>query len=615
MSWQASLGATCLGWGTRFRVWAPEAETVEVVLESQNQAHSMSKTGDGYFALVLPSVGAGTLYRYRVDGKGPFPDPASRFQPDGVHGPSQIVDPGQFEWSDQQWSGIEMTDLVLYELHIGTFTPEGTFAAAAKRLAWLKDLGVTAVELMPVSDFPGERNWGYDGVCPFAPARCYGTPDDLRALVSEAHRLGLAVHLDVVYNHFGPDGAYQGTFSGAYFSKKHHSPWGAALNFDGPLSEPVRDYVIENALRWIHEYHFDGLRLDATHAIADDSHRHILASIASAVRASVAQCGRRVQVVAEDVRNLAGMVTPEAEGGWGLDGVWSDDFHHQVRRCLAGDSDGYFQDFDGATSGIAATARQGWFYTGQHAPYFNAARGTDPNGVPLERFVFFIQNHDQVGNRAFGDRLNRTIEPAAYRAASVLLLMLPETPLLFMGQEWAASSPFRYFTDHHAELGRLVTEGRRKEFASFRAFADSEAREKIPDPQDVQTFLRSKLNWEECEREPHAAMLRLYRRLLRLRREEPALRSPAREDFVIEALDDDTLILQRRAGAAVPLLGVVCLRGAGAVSVAGHVLGEPAFTTEDAAFCPDPAPVEFDAGDGSIRFQRPGAVVLHGSFR
>ena len=414
--WENDLGTAVSGAMTRFCMWAPEVTSAQVIIETPGrppEAHGMLRGADGFHRIAMTGVGDGDLYRYRLDGRGPFPDPASRFQPQGVHGPSQVVDWSRYVWSDAGWSGIALEDTVLYELHIGTFTPEGTFAAAAERLSDLKELGITAIELMPVGDFPGRWNWGYDGVAPFAPARCYGTPDDLRRLVDRAHGLGLAVHLDVVYNHLGPDGAYQSTFSRFYYSQTHHNPWGAGINFDGPQSEPVRDYVIKNALRWIHEYHFDGLRLDATHAIVDDSVRHILASIASAVQSSLEGTERKVHVIAEDVRNLAGMMQPESQGGWALSGVWSDDFHHQMRRALAGDCDGYFQDFDGSAKSIAATARQGWFYTGQHAPYFGKPRGTDPTGIAASRFIFFLQNHDQAGNRAFGDRIHHKIELAA----------------------------------------------------------------------------------------------------------------------------------------------------------------------------------------------------------
>ncbi|MCC6364068.1 MAG: malto-oligosyltrehalose trehalohydrolase [Bryobacterales bacterium] len=602
--WEPVLGANVFGNATRFRVWAPEAKRVDVALESEGSAHAMAQGADGFHAATLPGVSAGARYRYRVDGRGPFPDPASRYQPEGVHGPSEVVDWRHFPWTDGGWKGLDLAETVVYELHTGTFTAEGTFAGAAAKLSYLKELGVTAVELMPVADFPGRWNWGYDGVAPFAPARCYGTPDDLRRLVNAAHRLGLAVYLDVVYNHLGPDGAYQSTFSRFYYSTTHRSPWGAGINFDGPQSEAVRDYMIENALGWIHEYHFDGLRLDATHAIVDDSRRHILASIASAVHCSL-EGGRKAMVVAEDVRNLASMLRPEREGGWGLDGAWSDDFHHQMRRAVAGDCDGYFQDFDGTAESIAVTARKGWFYTGQHASYFGGARGTETDGLTKDRFIFCIQNHDQIGNRAFGERLHHQIDEGAWRAASALLLMLPETPLLFMGQEWAATAPFLYFTDHHEELGRQVTEGRRREFRRFAAFADPETRERIPDPQSEGTFLRSRLDWEESRREPHAAVWRLYQRLLRLRRGL----IPA--EGTVTAAGDDSILVERTVKDGTPLLGVVRLRGSGAVSLPPEGRWRVLFTTEDPPYVNESASPPVLAGQ-RVEFSGAGAAVLAG---
>ena len=619
-----TLGANTLQEGTRFRVWAPGAASVRVVLEggpgqpdgAVAAEHPMARGADGYHDLVLAQAGPGTRYRYRVDGQGPFPDPASRWQPLGVHGPSQVVEWRDFQWTDAGWPGVPLEQTVLYELHVGTFTPEGTFAAAAARLPYLADLGVTAVELMPVADFPGARNWGYDGVAPFAPARCYGSPDDLRRLVDAAHALGLAVHLDVVYNHLGPDGAYQSTFSGAYYSPSHDSPWGAGINFDGPDAGPVRTYVIENALRWVHEYHIDGLRLDATHAITDDSATHVLAELADTVRRSLAGGPRAVLVIAEDSRNLAAMVRPRARGGWGLDGVWADDFHHQVRRALAGDTDGYFADFDGTAAGIAATARQGWFYTGQLSRYAGQPRGTDPAGVPPRCFVFCLQNHDQVGNRAFGDRLHHAVALAAWRAASVLLLVLPETPLLFMGQEWAASAPFLYFTDHEPALGRLVTEGRRREFSRFDAFADPATRGRIPDPQAPATFEASRLDWAERDREPHASTLRLYRRLLHLRRQSPAMRDDD-DSWALFDAGADAVIVRRGRHRGPALLAAVRLRGAGQVRLDAPEAAPPAglawrtiFTTEDPAHAPDPAPPAVAGAPAVIRFDRPGAVVF-----
>lgn len=602
-----ALGATWTGCATRFRVWSPEAAAVDLVIETAGGwgDHPMRPGDDGFFTLELAEAGPGDHYRFRVDGAGPFPDPASRFQPEGVHGPSEIIDPSAFSWRDAEWTGVPLERLILYELHIGTFTPEGTFLAAAARLPALVDLGVTAILLMPVADFAGRWNWGYDGVAPFAPARCYGRPDDLRALVDEAHRLGLAVHLDVVYNHFGPDGAYQGCFSPSYASPTHRSPWGDAVNYDGPTSGPVRDYVVENALRWVHEYHADGLRLDATHAIVDESPVHILAELASTVHASLAGTGRRALVIAEDARNLAKLVRREQAGGFGLDAVWSDDFHHQVRVAVAGDRDGYFADFDGSTESIATTARQGWYYTGQPAQYFAGPRGSDPAGIPLRRFIFFLQNHDQVGNRALGDRLHHRVDLAVWRALSVLYLLLPEVPLLFMGQEWAAGTPFQYFTDHRPELGRAVTEGRRREFSRFRAFADPAARGTIPDPQAPETFRSSHLDWGERERVPHAGVLRLYRRLLALRRALPLPEDTAdRAGFTIAAADGNVLRLER-AGVDAALLALVRLHGVGTTRIGPG--WRPLLTTEDPEFTSEPVPPELGT---EIRFGRPGAVVM-----
>lgn len=591
MNWRPTLGATYSHAATRFRVWSPDSSNVSLILEN-GPAVPMVRDIEGYFAVTIPNLSPGDLYRFQPDGNGPFPDPASRFQPHGVHGPSAIVDPSAFSWTDSGFHGIGIDRLILYELHTGTFTPQGTFRAAAEKLPYLRELGVTAVELMPVADFAGDRNWGYDGVSPFAPARCYGTPDDLRHFVNTAHELNLAVFLDVVYNHFGPDGAYQGAYSPYYFSKTHRSLWGDGINVDGPGSSPVRDYFIENALRWVHEYHIDGLRLDATHAIVDESPRHILASIAASVRASLADSPRRVLVIAEDSRNIAAMMYPESEGGWELDGVWADDFHHQVRRCLAGDSEGYYQYFDGSAEGIARTAKQGWF-----------RKGTDPSGLPYPSFVVCIQNHDQIGNRAFGDRLHHSVDLAAWHAASTLLLMLPETPLLFMGQEWAASSPFQYFTDHHAELGKLVTQGRRSEFRRFSSFSGE-----VPDPQALSTFEASRLNWEEAGQQPHASTLRLYRALLALRRTHPSLQTAGKSpELDIVACGSDAVLLRRDR-----LLVAVAFRGAPRVALPSapwRVL----LSTEDPQHAPDPAPPHYDFSASAVSFQRPGALILEHS--
>jgi maltooligosyltrehalose trehalohydrolase len=597
-------------------VWAPEIAALDVVFEPPGPGIvPLEKYPDGTFGALVPRVAAGAKYRYRINGGSAFPDPASRFQPEGVQGPSEVIDPHEFAWTDAGWRGVPHEELALYELHVGTFTPEGTFAAAAARLPYLAQLGVTAVELMPVADFPGQRNWGYDGVNLFAPARCYGRPDDLRRFVDSAHRLGLAVFLDVVYNHLGPEGNYLPQFSPYYFSDRPDNPWGKGLNFDGPKSSMVRQYFIENALHWVHEYHFDGLRLDATHAIHDDDPRHFVAQFTTRVRESVA--GRRVYVIAEDHRNLAYMIRPEGEGGWGLDGVWADDFHHKVRVALAGDNEGYYQDYTGSMPDLARTLNQGWYFTGQFSTFLQEPRGTDPTGIPPRRFVFCLQNHDQVGNRALGDRLHHQISLPAYRAASVLLLCSPATPMLFMGQEWATKSPFLYFTDHPEELGRLVTEGRRNEFRHFAAFSAPGARERIPDPQAETTFTMSRPNWAEVEREPHASILRLYKRLLNLRRSEPALRC---ERFAAFALGETTLLLRQDAKVGPSLLAVIQMNGSADIDLSGHpglkgldiARCQVVFTTEDPPFTTEPEPPVIERGPGGprIRFSRPSAVLL-----
>ncbi|CAN5664357.1 malto-oligosyltrehalose trehalohydrolase [soil metagenome] len=543
--WRLHIGAEPGGDATRFRVWAPSARTVDVILYGESErAVALQPSGDGYFEAQVSGAAAGDRYRYRLDGGDSFPDPASRFQPEGVHGPSEIVDPAVYNWSDGDWTGLDPDALVIYELHVGTFTPEGTFRSAIGKLDHLAELGVTAVEVMPIANFPGDRNWGYDGVQLFAPATAYGTPDDFKAFVDAAHGRGLGVILDVVYNHLGPEGNYIPAITGGrFFTDRHKTPWGDAVNFDGPNSGPVRDFVLHNALYWAHEYHVDGLRLDATHAIVDDSEVHILEEIARAMHAL--SPGR--VVIAEDERNERRLVMRESEGGFGLDAVWADDLHHQLRRLTAGDSEGYFADYAGTLDAVAETLRKGWFDEGQLTPG-RERRGTPAAGLRPAAFVHCIQNHDQVGNRALGERLNHEIPPPIYRALSALLLVSPYTPLLWMGQEWAATSPFQYFTDHPEELGRLVTEGRREEFKRFSAFQDPEGRKLIPDPQAVETFERSRLVWAEHEDPVHSGVLRLYRELLRLRATVPALRSCTRDSFRVGTIGDEGLWLLRSGG-------------------------------------------------------------------
>lgn len=507
------LGALPTDDGVHFRVWAPDAETITLVLDDASERTLPLDPHDhGYFECTVEGLAPDALYRYRIDGEGPFPDPASRFQPEGVHGPSMVVDPTAFEWQDHEWQPPSREELVFYELHIGTFSATGTYAGVQQRLAYLKDLGVTAIELMPVADFPGQRNWGYDPAAFYAPSRAYGTPYGLRALVDAAHREGLAVFLDVIYNHLGPDGAYVAAFA-PMFTEGHQTPWGPAINLDDTYSEGVRHFFIDNAIHWLREYHLDGLRLDATHALKDDSETHFLAELRDRVHAEVD--GPRRTLIAEDPRNINTFLTPRSTGGYGLDGIWTDDFHHQVRHMTAGDAHDYFANYAGHRAPeLATTIRDGWFYQGQPGAATGEPFGTDPSDVAPDQCVVCIQNHDQIGNRPLGNRLTDDVSLAVYRAASALLLFAPETPLLFMGQEWAASTPFLFFTDHHDELGEQVRTGRREEFSHLADFDGT-----IPDPQAQDTFERSKLKWDECEANRHQRTLALYRDLLALRPE------------------------------------------------------------------------------------------------
>jgi maltooligosyltrehalose trehalohydrolase len=514
--WKLQSGANVTPGGIEFSVWALNAGTVSVEIDHADRTTSsatMESEGEGRFSVTVPSAKVGDRYRYRLDGGEAYPDPYSRFQPDSVHGSSEIVDPSAFPWNDKGWIGLDAETLSIYELHVGTFSKNGTFADLEYDLAELQALGVTAIELMPVAQTPGSRNWGYDGVDLFAPNHVYGTPDELRRLVNAAHRVGLGVILDVVYNHLGPEGSYLSAYSSAYFSDRHQTDWGAGLNWDGEHNYWVRQFAIDNACYWISEFHIDGLRLDATHAMIDDSDLHIVQELAEAARA--ASGGRNVLIIAEDGRHDIKRVRPVERDGEGLDGVWADDFHHQVRVLLSNAHESYYSKYEGTTTGLADVVEHGFAHLVPDGS--GRTEDTDPASV----FVFCIQNHDQVGNRPFGERLHHEINVDRYRVASALLLFVPETLLIFMGQEFVASTPFLYFTDHPPELGQLVTEGRRREFAGFRAFDDPEVRETIPDPQDDLTFLRSKLNLEERRQNP--GILELYRTMLWMRRRDAVL--------------------------------------------------------------------------------------------
>jgi maltooligosyltrehalose trehalohydrolase len=544
------LGANPLpNGGTMFRVWAPRASLVEVELYGANGAKHipLEPRAGGYYVGAAERAGPGDRYRYRLDRGQAYPDPASRFQPEGVHGPSEIVDPRAFVWTDQGWEGLDRRQLSIYELHVGTFSPRGTFDGLIPELPELASLGLTAIELMPVAEFPGRWNWGYDGVDLFAPASVYGGPEALRRLVDAAHRVGLGVLLDVVYNHLGPDGNYLRQFSTDYFTDRHQTPWGEAVNYDGPNSGPVRAFVLENVSRWLDEFHLDGLRLDATHAIVDQSPRHLLAEIAEVAH----RRPRPALVIAEDHRNLVRLIDRPPDG-YGLDGVWADDFHHVLRTFLTGEFEGYFADYSGRLADLAATIEGGFLFQGQARQAKRVARGTPVTSQPSSAFVFCTENHDQVGNRALGERLAHLTDPARYALATALLLCSPETVLLFQGQEFAASTPFLYFTDHHLELGRLVTAGRRREFAHFSAFSDPARRERIPDPQVEATFARSRLDLGE--RAKQAEIYATYRRLLRLRRDDPVLSHPDRLATRATAVGQDALALHRWAGSEHRLL-------------------------------------------------------------
>jgi maltooligosyltrehalose trehalohydrolase len=524
-AWELRFGARPqVDGSTVFRVWAPRAEGLEVkILCDGPRTFPLAAAGGGVFEARVPGVSAGADYFYVVNGN-ERPDPVSRFQPAGVHGPSRVVEPDGFKWTDKDWKGLALRDYVVYELHAGTFTPEGTFEAVTRKLAHLKSLGVTAVELMPVAEFPGARNWGYDGAHLYAPQSTYGGPEGLKKLIDACHREGLAFILDVVYNHLGPEGNYAGEYMPLY-SEAHKSPWGAGLNFDGEGSEGVRRYFVENALYWLTEYHVDGLRLDAVHAIVDTSEKHFLKQLAEEFHARAERLGRPAYLIAESDLNDVCVLKQEEEG-YGIDAQWSDDFHHSLHAILTGADRGYFADF-GRVGDLAKAIGEGFVYCGQHSVFRGKCHGTNSSERPGEQFVVCIQNHDQIANGYWGDRLSRIARPEQQRLAAALMLAgAPNVPMLFMGEEWGERAPFLYFTSHtDPELGRAVRRGRMEEYDAF-VREEGETESTIggfSDPQSENTFARSKLNWESLEKQPHAGMLAFYRDLLALRREHAPL--------------------------------------------------------------------------------------------
>ena len=527
------LGATVEGSGTRFVAYSTTARECSVRLYDANghatQTYELTPMGDGMFEQTVSGVGDGALYKFVVDGN-ELPDPYARFLPLGVHGPARVVE-SKYSFRHAPVAR-PLSEQVIYELHVGTFTRQGTYRAAMAELPRLAKLGVTTLELMPVASFAGTRGWGYDGVAMFAPFAPYGSPDELRAFVDEAHGHGLSVLLDVVYNHFGPAGNYLSAYSPEYFTNEVENAWGPAPDY---AHRAMRSFVLANVDYWLRDFCFDGLRLDAVHAIVDSSEKHVLAELVDHVRTMSPD---RI-LIAEDDRN-----DPRLIRETGLDAVWADDFHHEVRVTLTREKDGYYGCYEPSAAAIARTIRQGFFYEGQVYPTTGKARGHQGRDLPSSAFVYCIQNHDQIGNRALGDRITEAVSLDAYCMISSLLLFLPTTPLLFMGQEWAARTPFCYFTDHDPELGQKVSEGRRAEFAHFRAFSDPEQRSRIPDPQDPATFSRSVLDPREREQPPHARVYKLHQRLLELRRNDPVLRSGHRENMTAEA-HDDVLIVRR----------------------------------------------------------------------
>jgi len=546
-----AIGAEVREGGAHFRVWAPRTRGVSVVLEGADGGadggaggaveHRLRGERQGYFSGLVQGARTGDLYWFRLEGIDRLlPDPASRYQPDGPHGPSQIVDPARYAWQDAGFRGVGPRGQVVYELHVGTFTPEGTLAAARDKLPYLVELGVTVVLLLPIADFPGQFGWGYDGVNLFAPTRLYGTPDDLRRYIDAAHGVGLGVVLDVVYNHFGPDGNYLEHFCPDYFTDHHANEWGRAINFDGVSSAPVRELFVENARYWISEYHFDGLRLDATQQISDSSPTHVLTEIQRAVREAAG--ARKTLVLAENEPQYAKLARPPSRGGCGIDILYNDDFHHSARVALTGHNDAYYLNYRGSAQELVSAIKYGFLFQGQWYEWQQQVRGEPAFDLEPFAFLHFLQNHDQVANSPGSRRLHELTSNGCLRAMTALLLLGPETPLIFQGQEFMASSPFFYFADHEGELAKQVRAGRLEFMRQFATTHDSALADRFDDPGSADTFERSKLDWTQVE--AHAPMLRLHRDLIRLRRADPAFSRQRRDRLDGAVLDERSLVVR-----------------------------------------------------------------------
>jgi maltooligosyltrehalose trehalohydrolase len=544
------LGARAGDGACRFRVWAPAAEQVAVrIVAPAAGLVPMERRERGYWEATVAGVEPGALYLFRLNGYHERPDPASRFQPQGVHGPSQVVAADTFPWSDADWPGLALEDYILYELHVGTFSPEGTFAGAITFLDELQELGVTAIELMPVAQFPGDRNWGYDGVFPFAVQNSYGGPEGLKQFVDACHQRGLAVVLDDVYNHLGPEGNCFADF-GPYFTDRYHTPWGRALNFDGADSDEVRRFFIENALHWVTEFRVDALRIDAIHGICDFSARPFLAELAEVAHARAAELGRRIYLIPESDLNDPRAVEPRERNGYGLDAMWNDDFHHALHALLTGERNGYYQDF-GQLEQLAKAYREGFVFSGQYSPYRRRRHGSSSAHIPAQQFVVFAQNHDQVGNRMRGERLSALVSFEARKLAAGAVLLAPFVPLLFMGEEYGETAPFLYFVSHSdPKLIEAVQQGRRQEFSSFHWQGDP------PDPQDESCFEKSKLNRDRSREGQQQTLREFYRELIRLRRSVPALRRLRKKEVEARALEEERVLWVRRGGETEQVLAV-----------------------------------------------------------
>ncbi len=504
--------------GTHFRVWAPEHTSVSIAVENQTPL-PMEKEEHGYFSLFVNDVQAGARYKYQLNGKDACPDPASRFQPNGPHGFSEVIDPMSFRWTDNSWSGVKLAGQVVYEMHLGTFTPHGTWKSAGEKLHYLRETGITLLEVMPVADFPGKFGWGYDGVQPYAPASIYGTPDDMRAFVNQAHDLGIGVILDVVYNHLGPDGNYLPSFSPYYLTDKHQTDWGQAINFDGKESGPVRQFFRENAAYWIREFHLDGLRLDATQDIHDDSEPSIIVEIGEAARKAAGP--RPIVLIGENEPQNTNLLKPIARGGYGLDALWNDDYHHSAMVALTGKADAYYTDYRGRPQEFVSAMKYGYLYQGQWYRWQKKRRGSSNLGSPRPAMVTFIQNHDQVANSARGQRAHELSAPGVLKALTALTLLGPGTPMLFQGQEFAASSPFLFFADHKPDLAKLIRKGRTEFLEQWRSLRLPDIKKCFKDPCSEDTFLSSKLDFADVDK--HSEIYALHCDLLRLRREDPIL--------------------------------------------------------------------------------------------